>query len=156
MNQQNIGERVMRNCTYFVFGAVLILLSNHLQAHHGDAGRFEEEVITLSGTVVVLQLKNPHSIIIVDVESESGVVERWQAEVGSVSQLTNNFGWNRNTIKPGDRIAVTGRQVKSGAPYINLSEQARIVIINTCAEIYHSSSAFGGVPPDTPIPDCPN
>jgi DNA/RNA endonuclease YhcR with UshA esterase domain len=146
----------MKNYTYFVFGALLILLSNQLQAHHGDAGRFEEEVITLSGTVVVLQLKNPHSIIIVDVENENGVVERWQAEVGSVSQLTNNFGWNRNTIQPGDKITVTGRQVKSGAPYINLSEQARIVVTNTCEEIYHSSSAFRGAPPDTPIPDCPN
>ena len=130
---------------------LLFSLPGLLLAHHGDAGRFEEQVTTLTGTVVVLQLKNPHSIIILDVTDENGNVERWQAEDGSVNTLASVFGWNRDTIKPGDRITITGRPVKSGAPYINLTERARIVMTDTCEEIYHSRREFGGEPPEGPI-----
>jgi len=109
-------------------------------AHHGDAGRFEEATVTMTGTVVALQLINPHSSIILDIPDESGSPVRWQAEFGSPAQLARNFGWNRNTLKAGDQITITGRPLKSGQPYINLSERARILRTETCEEIYHSSS----------------
>ena len=111
-----------------------------LMAHHGDAGRYQDEVTTVTGTVVVLQLVNPHSSIIFEVEDDEGNVVRWQAEVGSPRQLAANFGWDRNTITPGTELQFTGRVVKSGAPYINLSERSRIVLVDTCEEIYHSRS----------------
>ena len=116
------------------------LLSGPLLAHHGDAGRFEEDVRNVTGVVVTLQLVNPHSTIIFDVKDENGNVVRWQAEMGSPRQLAANFGWNRNTLTPGTEVQITGRVVKSGAPYINLNERARIVLVETCEEIYHSRS----------------
>ena len=122
------------------------LLAAPLMAHHGDAGRYQDEVTTVTGIVVVLQLVNPHSSIIFDVEDDEGNVVRWQAEVGSPRQLAANFGWDRNTITPGIELQFTGRVIKSGAPYINLSERARIVVVDTCEEIYHSRS-----PPEVPL-----
>jgi hypothetical protein len=109
-------------------------------AHHGDAGRFEDQTVTLSGTVVALQLVNPHSTLIVDVEDDGGGVVRWRAEFSSPAQLMRNFGWDRNTLKAGDRVTMTGRPLKSGAPYINLSERARLLRTETCEEIYQSRS----------------
>jgi hypothetical protein len=111
-----------------------------LMAHHGDAGRYRDEVSTVTGTVVALQLVNPHSTIVFDVEDDEGNVVRWQAEVSSPRQLAANFGWDRNTVVPGIELQFTGRVVKSGAPYINLNERARIVLVDTCEEIYHSRS----------------
>ena len=122
------------------------VLSGQSMAHHGDAGRFKEEVTVLSGVVVALQLVNPHSSIILDVTDESGTVMRWQVEMGGPNQLANNFGWNRNTLTLGDEIQVTGRVVKSGAPFINLTERARIVLVDTCEEIFHSRTL-----PDEPV-----
>ena len=75
-----------------------------LMAHHGDAGRYQDEVTTVTGTVVVLQLVNPHSSIIFEVEDDEGNVVRWQAEVGSPRQLAANFGWDRNTCRRSGRI----------------------------------------------------
>jgi hypothetical protein len=109
-------------------------------AHHGDAGRFEEFTVTMTGTVVALQLINPHSSLILDVTDEGGDTERWQAEFTSPGNLMREFGWDRNTLKPGDQITITGRPIKSGQPFINLSERARILRTATCEEIYRTSS----------------
>lgn len=114
-------------------------------AHHGDAGRYEETTTSLSGTVIALQLINPHSTIVVDVADENGGVLRWQAELTGASNLSRS-GWNKDTLKPGDKITLSGRVVKSGAPYINLSERARIAMTETCEVIYQSRSLPEGLP----------
>jgi hypothetical protein len=109
-------------------------------AHHGDAGRFSEETVTLTGTVVAVQLVNPHTTILFEVVDEQGKRSTWQAELGSPRQLSMSFGWDRQTLLPGTRILVTGRAVKSGAPYINLTERSRIVLAGSCEEIFHSAT----------------
>ncbi len=111
----------------YLLAVSLLLSSGLVLAHHGDAGRFDENPVTLAGTVVSLQLMNPHSIIVLDVEDEQGEVVRWQAEFGSPGMMTRNFGWNRNTLHAGDKITITGRRIKSGAPIFNLTEKASIV-----------------------------
>jgi len=118
-------------------------------AHHGDAGRFEEELTTLSGTVVVLQLVNPHASILMEVHGEDGSTVRWHVEMEGPQRLVRSFGWNRNTLKAGDRITVVGRVLKSGAPHINLTDNARIISDETCREIYRSQD-LGEELADTP------
>ena len=106
--------------------AVVVALSFSIPAiaHHGDAGRYDENLVTLNGSVVELQMINPHSIVVLDVPDASGKVVRWQAEMGGPNALARGFGWTRNTLKPGDKITLIGRRVKSGAPYMNLTERA--------------------------------
>lgn len=104
----------------------LLVLAGSARAHHGDAGRYIEDVVTVSGTVVELQMTNPHAHIVFDV-TDAGKTTRWQAELGGPQQLIRNFGWTPNTVKPGTNITVTGRRLKSGAPYINLTERARVI-----------------------------
>ena len=122
------------------------------RAHHGDAGRYDEAIITLTGTVIALQLINPHSILIFDVESQDGEVVRWQAEFSNAASLAR-IGWTTQTLQSGDEVVVAGRRVKSGAPYINLSERARIFKLETCEDIYRSGMIFGEAP-DYPAPAC--
>lgn len=124
----------------------LAAFSAPLLAHHGDAGRFSENARTVSGTVVAVQLINPHSAILFNVVGDNGDTVTWQAELGSPKQLSNRFGWNRQTLPPGTKITVTGRPLKSGSPYINLTERARIVLTDSCEEIYHSATL-----PDEPL-----
>ena len=127
----------------------LAVMSAPLLAHHGDAGRFDEKTRTLTGTVVAVQLVNPHSAILFEVEGAAGAKVTWQAELGSPRQLAASFGWTRSTLTPGTRITVTGRPLKSGSPYINLTERARILLTESCEEIYHSATL-----PDEPL-SCP-
>src|SRR6476646_6742557 len=93
-------------------------------AHHGDAGRYEDNLTVLKGTVVDLQLITPHSIIVLDVTDETGRVVRWQAEMGARQNMIRDFGWTKDTLKAGDKITITGRKVKSGAAYMNLTDRA--------------------------------
>src|SRR5215475_3290835 len=118
--------------------AGLVLAAVPVFAHHGDAGRYEENVIILTGTVVEVQLVDPHSIIVLDIPNEKGQMVRWQAELGGRNALAKNFGWNKTTLKYGDKITITGRRVKSGAPYINLTEKANVVLTDSGKEIFRT------------------
>ena len=114
----------------------LLLISTPLFAHHGDAGRYEENTMELTGTVVEVQLADPHTILVLDVPNEKGEVVRWQAELGGRTLLTKNWGWNKNTLKFGDKLTITGRRVKSGAPYMNLTDRASVVLTDTGKELF--------------------
>ena len=120
--------------------AALLLSAVPFFAHHGDAGRYEQELTTITGTVVELQLVDPHSILIIDVPNEKGQAVRWQAELNGRTGLTKQFGWNKNTLKFGDKITLTGRRVKSGAPYMNLTDRASIVVVDTGKEIFSANA----------------
>ena len=124
------------NRLFFLIIAVLILSPATFLAHHGDAGRYEENVVVMTGTVVEVQLVDPHSIIVVDVPNEKGEVVRWEAELNGRTLLTKNWGWNKNTLKYGDKVTITGRRVKSGAPYMNLTDRASVVLTDTGKEIF--------------------
>jgi hypothetical protein len=119
-------------------GAVVI--STSAFAHHGDADRYIQEVIVLSGTVVEVQMTNPHAHIVFDVTEAGGKTVRWQAEMGGPQQLIKQFGWTPSTIKPGTKITLTGRRLRSGAPYLNLTERANIVLTDTGKEIFRTEN----------------
>ena len=114
----------------------LLAVSSPVLAHHGDADRYDKEVIAVTGTLVELQLVYPHSVIAFDVTDDKGQTVRWQAEMGGQQQLVKQFGWTKSTVKAGDKVTVTGRRAKSGAPYMNLSERSTIVMADTGKEIY--------------------
>lgn len=124
----------------YAVAACLLLTSVPVFAHHGDAGRYEDNLTILKGTVVDLQLITPHSIVVVDVTDESGKLVRWQAEMGSRPAMIKDFGWTKDTLKPGDKITLTGRRVKSGAPYMNLTDRANIVMTDTGKEIFRTNN----------------
>jgi len=121
-------------------------------AHHGDADRYDDTVVSVTGTVVELQLVNPHSILAFDVADASGKTVRWQAEMGGTQQLVKTFGWTKNTIKFGDKVTVTGRRAKDGAPYMNLVDRSTIVLVDSGKEIYKVGVKGQGRagPPPTP------
>lgn len=127
-----------------------LVLTGAARAHHGDADRYNENVVSITGTLVELQMVNPHVIIVLDVAEAGGKTTRWQAELGGPQQLMRNFGWNKTTMKIGDRLTLTGRRVKSGAPYMNLTERSNIVVTDTGKEIFRTANY--GQPPDAPAP----
>ena len=132
-----------------VFACVVTLaaIGMPVSAHHGDADRYNPEVITVTGTVVELQMVNPHARIVLDVV-EGGKTVRWQAELGGPQQLIKEFGWTPATLPKGTTITMIGRRLKSGAPYLNLTERANIVRAGG-KEIYRTAN-FGEPAPTGP------
>ena len=121
--------------------AVASLIPGFAWAHHGDAGRYNEDPVTLKGTVVQLVMVNPHALIIFDV-SDAGKNTRWTAELGGPQQLIKQFGWSPTTVKAGMPVTLIGRVVKSGDPYMNLTERSQITMTDSGKEIYRTAN-FG-------------
>ena len=121
--------------------AMGLFLAGPALAHHGDAGRYNEDQVVLKGTVVQLVMVNPHTQVVFDV-TDGGKTTRWTAEMGGPQQLVKQYGWTPSTIKPGTNITLTGRVVKSGDPYMNLTEKAQILLTDSGKEIYRTAN-FG-------------
>src|ERR1044071_9997465 len=140
----------MSRRVFQVFCAAIFLLavSTPSWAHHGDADRYVQTVTTVTGTVVEIQMVNPHAHIVLDVD-EGGKTVRWQAEVGGPQQLIKQFNWTPATIKKGMKLTFIGRRLKSGAPYLNLTERANIVATDSGKEIYRTAN-FGEPAPEGP------
>jgi hypothetical protein len=117
------------------------------RAHHGDAGRYIAEAVTLTGTVTQFVLVNPHAYIILDV-TENGTTTTWTAEMATPQTLATDFGWTPATTKKwiGNRFTITGRRLKGGAPYINLTDRAKIVMTDTGVEIFKTRNFGQPVP----------
>lgn len=104
----------------------LFLTTGSGLAHHGDAGRYEDTLTTVSGTVVEVQLVNPHSTLMIQVTDENGRPVIWRGELGPPIAL-RGWCWSDDVIKAGDRITMIGRRLKNGQPYMTLSEEARVI-----------------------------
>jgi len=117
----------------------LFAVSIPVFAHHGFAGRYDEEhPFTVQGTVVDFEFVNPHSAIIFDAKDKNGVTQRWHAELGGAGALHRADGWDRDTLKPGDKITIIGPRNKNGSNDMNLSHESKITMTDTGKEIHNS------------------
>jgi len=82
--------------------------------HHGNAGYYTEKPLTIVGTVTEFDFINPHCQIFFDTKNDKGEVENWRGELTAPNKLAR-AGWTRNSLKPGDKVTVTGLLSKSGS-----------------------------------------
>jgi uncharacterized protein DUF6152 len=84
-------------------------------AHHSFAVYDRSKLLTLNGNVKSFQWTNPHCVIWVLVQPEGGgEPQEWTIETTSPGVLTRG-GWNRNSVKPGDRVAVEYFPLRDGS-----------------------------------------
>ena len=100
-------------------GVVLLLVSGPMFAHHGGAQYDTKHPVTMTGTVTEYMFTNTHVQIHFDVKDETGNTEKWIAETASPQRLFT-FGWNAKTLKSGDKITVTGAQLKDGQKIVTV------------------------------------
>jgi hypothetical protein len=98
--------------------ALLIALANGaVQAHHSfTATYFEDRTITIEGTVLQFQFRNPHSFVHVRAPDDAGEEFRWAVEWGGSSQLSNQ-GLAAATLRPGDVVEITGNPGRDAADH---------------------------------------
>ena len=107
--------------------AVALILSASLvslpcMAHHGEANYDTEKFTTVKGTVTEFQFINPHILISVDVKNEKGEIEKWTGEARSPAMLARYGNWEKDTIKVGDVITLTGHRTKNGTNFLRLEK----------------------------------
>lgn len=101
-------------------GVLLVALATPILAHHSTTMFTNDATITLEGTLTEVAFANPHSLFFLDaksVENPDEAMKNWSVEAPSPRRLTG-MGWQRDTIKAGDKVRITGYARKDGKPQI--------------------------------------
>jgi len=130
------------NRTVSVFaGAAILLMVTSTQAHHEIAAKFDPtKPQTITGVVTLLDWRDPHAHIFINVKGPCGsaagrtgragaaaapaaarggsCVENWAAELDSPIALSQS-GWTKDTLKPGDTVTVKGWAARNGSRQVS-------------------------------------
>ena len=75
-------------------------------AHHSIARVYDSSrQVTIEGTVDTFHFVNPHPFLVLD--GDGGAAAQWRLEMDNRSELAQ-VGMTDGTLRPGDRIIVTG------------------------------------------------
>ena len=86
--------------------SIILLMPLPLFAHHNWLAQFDpEKPVIVSGTVIQLQMVNPHARLFVDEVLENGDIFHWNFEMAAASMLMRQ-GIRRDTLEPGDRVEI--------------------------------------------------
>ncbi|HLF11235.1 MAG TPA: DUF6152 family protein [Gammaproteobacteria bacterium] len=103
-----------RRCVARLVPLAAVLVAPFGHAHHSIGGEFDSSrQVTVDGVVREYKLINPHTYIVVAVQSERGS-EDWTLTFGPATKLIRGSGWNESTLKSGDRVTATGRPARRG------------------------------------------
>ena len=94
--------------------AAAIVVGGAAQAHHSYALYFEDQTVSIEGELVEFEYRAPHAWVRVMAPDEKGMLQQFSAEWANPSRLTQ-LGVTKETLKPGDRVVVTGSPGRNGA-----------------------------------------
>lgn len=99
----------------FLVGLFFLFFSFGARTHHSVALQFDMTAdITITGNIVEMEWRNPHSWLHVNVENEAGEVELWRVEFGSGNALYRR-GWRQDDLPVGIGVTVHGIPSRDGS-----------------------------------------
>ena len=128
-------ESVMKIQSLVVLAGVVVV-AVPLYTHHAfDAEYSRDKTITVTGSVKKLEWMNPHARLYVEGADETGKVQVWDFELGPPNGLMRR-GWNRNSLREGHKVTVSGFRSKTQAHVAN----ARTVVLADGRQVFAGSS----------------
>jgi hypothetical protein len=88
-------------------------MSAVLFAHHSTVAYAPESIVLKNATIAKVLWASPHIILTFDVKETRGTVT-WSTESGSPASVAR-VGWNRNSVKFGDKVTIELYPAKNGA-----------------------------------------
>lgn len=89
--------------------ALLTLAGGLAFAHHSASATYiYGKSVTIDGTLKEFVWRNPHSFMRVEAADDKGEKHIWVIEGAAPQQLTES-GLTQSTLRPGDRVVVTGQ-----------------------------------------------
>jgi len=119
-----------RKVSVLVVVAVLLTVATG-RAHHAILAKFDDKKpLTITGVVTLLDWRNPHAHIFINVKGNCGAataargtaaapctantVQNWAAELESPIALQQG-GWGKDSLQPGDTVTVKGMAARNGS-----------------------------------------
>jgi hypothetical protein len=97
----------------------MLLSFEPLSAHHAFTAEFDTtKPVKLRGTVVRVDMVNPHSWVYIDVKNPDGTTTQWMVEGGSPNALVRH-GFTKNSLPKGTEVIFEGFQAKDGSNRAN-------------------------------------
>lgn len=94
-------------------------------AHHAFTPVYDgSRTVTIEGVVSEFRLVNPHASIELDVADPDGSVVRWSVEMAGRLNLEVG-GWTEDSVRPGERVTITGNPSHTGSPRLFLTRLLR-------------------------------
>src|SRR5688500_7976116 len=98
-----------------VASVLAVLAGATLVAHHSVAAKFDEsKTQTLSGIVTLVDWRNPHVHVFLNVRGSKGEWVNWAIELESPIDL-HESGWNVDSVQPGAAITLVGYPARNGS-----------------------------------------
>ena len=130
------------NSRRLVISLMVMTMTTGVLAHHGTSITYEmDKTITVTGTVDEFDFSYPHPSLFVSVPNEKGQVVKWGVEFLPTPAALKQLGWNRSSIKMGDKVVMGCHPSKSGKPVCALQS---LTINGKAAQL---GGGPGGPPP---------
>ena len=111
----------LKNLTAFTMLAASVTTLPAL-AHHSVALMYDMNgEVTIVGSIVELEWRNPHAWLHLDVENEEGEVQLWRVEFGSANSLYRR-GWRPEDLPVGSVVTVHGLPSRDGSRTVDGEE----------------------------------
>src|SRR5262252_1130926 len=85
-----------------------------LSAHHSTVAYSLEPIMLKNATITKVLWAHPHIVLTFTVKEAKGELITWSTESGSPGSVAR-VGWNRNSVKPGDKVTIELFPSKNGA-----------------------------------------
>lgn len=103
----------------------VMALAAAVEAHHSGALFYDgDDRISIKGRVLQFSFRNPHAIVELEVDSESGGTERWTAETSSPSGLRRR-GWSQDSLAIGETVMLEGIRARDGSLLMRITRVVR-------------------------------
>jgi hypothetical protein len=112
-------------------------------AHHSFAMYDATKLVTITGTVKEFQWTNPHAILWVYTDPKNGKPELWSFELSTSPGPLSRLGWTKNSLKPGDKVAVEMNPLHDGEHGGSLKKATVLAtgqVLTTTAPIVQASA----------------
>jgi Family of unknown function (DUF6152) len=95
-----------------LFVVLCLALATAGWAHHSQSEYDLRAKVEVEGAVTKLEWRSPHAWVYVEVINDKGEKVNWSFELPSPVTLMRR-GWTRDSLKPGDRVKVSGAPAKN-------------------------------------------